>query len=137
MHMAILSASIFRTTKQSLRPNFLLDAQKAIVKLSHIEGWSRNTFLGSRHYLAIELLAHGNEIQPPQFAQHGSKPGLELADILSYFLARNLLHMKQGRNTEIPMSAFGEACYMVMKTADDVDYFVGDSIPEKYIPSLN
>ena len=134
MHLAILSASIYRATKQGLRPKFVLDAQKSVTTLPHVEGWSRDTFLGSRHYLASEFLTHGNEIQPPEFARPGSLPGLEMADILSYFLARNLLHMKQGRSTEIPISAFGSMYFMVMIDAGNVDYFVDNTIPTKYIP---
>ncbi|MFN4024587.1 MAG: hypothetical protein ACK4MQ_07135 [Hyphomonas sp.] len=134
MHLALLSSAIFRTTAQGLKPKFTLDAQKTIRQLPHIEGWSRETFLGSRHYLASELLTHGNEIDPPEFAYPGSLIGLEIADFFAYFVARNLLHKHQSKETELPLTKLGRCYYMAMIDANKVDYFVGEDIVPKYIP---
>jgi hypothetical protein len=134
MHNALLSFAIYKTTAQELRPQFFLDATKDVKSYPHIEGWSRDSFLGSRHYLAHELLAHGNEIAPPEFLKPGSHPMLELADVHAYHFAGSLLRRVTGGAVEIPLSSFGKFLYITMIDHGRVEYISSDDVPDKYLP---
>ncbi|MCA6109785.1 hypothetical protein [Bradyrhizobium cenepequi] len=133
-HLALLSSAIFHGTGNGLIPRFFLEAVKEVRHFPHIEGWSRDSFLGSRHYLAHELLCHGNHVPAPEFLAPRSHPLLELADIHAYHLARSLMLQSSGRSPEVPMSMFGEFCYLAMINANRFDLVVEDDVPPKYIP---
>lgn len=133
-HVALLSSCIYRTTKQSLRPLFTLDASRPIKTAEHIEGWSTTSYLGSRHYLAHEFLSHGNDIAAPRFVQPGSDPMLELADVHAYFLARHLNQRRVQSDSEIALEEFGKFHYMCVLSDHAFESFVADSIPSKFIP---
>jgi hypothetical protein len=134
MHIALLSFAIYKTTAQKLRPQFFLDATKGVQNYPHIEGWSRDTFLGSRHYLSHEILAHGNDIEPPKFLKPGSHPMLELADVHAFHFAGNLLKKVRGEANEIPLSNFGKFLYIAMINHGRVEFISSDDVSDKYIP---
>jgi hypothetical protein len=136
MHIALLSFVIYNATAQKLRPQFVLDATKDVQKYPHIEGWSRDSFLGSRRYLSHEILAHGNDIEPPTFLKPGSHPILELADVHTFHFARNLLKRVTGEANEIPLSNFGKFIYYIaMINSCRVEFISScDDVPDKYLP---
>ncbi|MGQ0686243.1 hypothetical protein [Bradyrhizobium sp.] len=134
MHTALLSQSIFQLTAQGLIPRIYLDATKPVRNLPHIEGWSRDTFLGSRHYLAYEYLSHGNNIAAPEFLKPGSHSLSELVDIHAFHLARSLLKRHNKEQPEVPMNKFGPCTYIAMVRGDYIDVQQADEVPARFIP---
>jgi hypothetical protein len=134
MHTALLSYAIFHLTAQGLIPQIYLDATKPVRNLPHIEGWSRDTYLGSRHYLAHKYLSHGNNIAPPEFLQPGSHSMSELVDIHAFHLARSLLKRHNKERPEVPMSRFGPSTYIAMIRGDHIEVQKTDEVLARFIP---
>ncbi|WP_417317132.1 hypothetical protein [Emcibacter sp.] len=135
VHQALLSYAIHRSTKKELRPMFTLDASRPIINDPHLEGWSYDTYNGSRCFLANAFLSHSNDINAPNFVAPGSHPCLELADVHAYFAARNLAKRTTKQRAEISLKEFGKFSYLIMLDNNSMDYLTGDDIPNKYIPS--
>jgi hypothetical protein len=133
-HNALTSYAIHMATKQSLRPMFTFDASKPVKKYPHIEGWSYNSYSASRRYLAHVYLTHSNDIRPPEFAEPGSHPCLELADIHTYFAARSIYEKNQGKVPSFPLTNFGVFRYITVKHGGRFEFHTGSDIPNGYYP---
>ncbi|WP_286873584.1 hypothetical protein [Spongiibacter sp.] len=136
-HNALLSYAIHKATKQNLRPLFTFDACKPIKRYPHIEGWSFSTYSNSRRYLAHAYLTHSNDIAPPSFAEPGSHPCLELADIHAYFAARSMYERYQGKEPQLPLDRFGVFRYINVNHGERFEFYTGADIPRGYHPIKN
>ena len=82
-------------TEKNAQPNIFFDSEKDSKANETIHSWARNTFKGSQYSLLYGFLSKGIEIPEPKFISPASFPGLEVADFVSFTIARYYL-------TEIP-----------------------------------
>ncbi|MER8575159.1 hypothetical protein NKH19_24255 [Mesorhizobium sp. M1338] len=136
-HIAILSNLIYMATSQSLLPIFTMDASKPVKNYPHIEGWSYDSFLGSKNFLAHAFLAHGQDIPAPSFLPPGSHPCLELADVHAFFAARDAFCRALGKAPELPLEKFGKFTYLAMIDGNRVEPAGQTGIADRYIPKIS
>ncbi|MBM7050352.1 MULTISPECIES: hypothetical protein [Rhizobium] len=134
-HQALLSMAIYRATAQGLRPRFNFEAIREIKAFPHIEGWSQDSYLGSRHYLAHALLSHGTFVPAPIFVNPRSHPCLELADIHAFFAARTVFKRFRGSVPEIGLPQFGRFVYHALVSPDRAIRAGDDDIDSSLIPT--
>ncbi len=136
-HQALLSMAIYRATAQGLRPRFNLEAVKEIKAFPHIEGWSQDSYLGSRHYLAHTLISHGTFVPAPTFVNPRSHPCLELADIHAFFVGRAAFKHFHGGDLEVALPEFGRFSYHALIAADRAIPAGDTDIDRSLIPTTN
>lgn len=89
-YVALLMYVIDQLTRQGAQPIMRLDADKPVPRESEVvQEWARRLFFNSQYCLLYPFLAKGIEIPEPVFVKPGSHPCLELADFVSYLVARH------------------------------------------------
>ncbi len=76
-----------------------------------MQAWARHAFLGSERQLLYLYLCHGIPVPEPRFVKPGSHPCLELADFVSFVVARELFRYGLGLPTEYSTSRLGKVRY--------------------------
>jgi hypothetical protein len=96
-------------TTQGARPYFTFDAQQA--KPDFVEAWAQRVELGARYSLLFGFIAKGFHIESPKFVQPGSHACLEIADVVSYVVARYIRSRLLGVTPDLDPAHFGEVNY--------------------------
>jgi hypothetical protein len=109
--MLVLNAIDEWTTKGA-QPNIYFDSEKDSKANEIIHSWARDAFGGSQHSLLYGFLAKGIEIPAPKFVSPGSFPGLEVADFVSFTIARYYYRRWEGKEIEIDPKQMGLATYL-------------------------
>lgn len=99
-------------TEKNAQPTIYFDSEKDSKANLTIHGWARDTFTGSQFSLLYGFLSKGIEIPEPKFVPPGSFPCLELADFVSFTIARYYYRMWQGKAVEIDPSELGLVTYL-------------------------
>ena len=73
------------------QPHIFFDSEKDSNADETIHAWARDFFEGSKYSLLYGFLSKGIEIPEPRFVRPASRPGLELADVVSFVIAEILL----------------------------------------------
>ena len=85
--MLVLNAIDEWTTKNA-QPCIFFDSEKDSKANEIIHSWARDIFKGSQCSLLYGFLSKGIEIPEPKFVSPASFPGLEVADFVSFTIAR-------------------------------------------------
>jgi len=109
--LLVLNAIDEWTTKNA-QPNTLFDSEKNSQANVIIHAWARDTFKGSQYSLLYGFLSKGIEIPEPKFVPPASFPGLEVADFVSFAIARYYSRMWQGKKIEIDPKDMGLVTYL-------------------------
>lgn len=97
--------------RSSMGINWIYDNTKDTSTGERTEGWADECFLGLQHNRQfIYLTAHAN-ITRPSFVKPGSHHLLEVADFMSFWLAREFFKSIQKQTTEIKCSLMGLGLY--------------------------
>ena len=99
-------------TDKNAQPSIFFDSEKHSPANEVIHGWARDAFRGSQHSLLYAFLSKGIEIPEPKFVPPASFPGLEIADFVSFTIARFYDRMWKGREIEIDPSRMGLVTYL-------------------------
>lgn len=75
------------------------------------EGWASEAFLGLQYTRLFTWLSAGAPVQEPSFVTPGSHFLLEIADFVSYCVARDFEKSIRGEIPELPSSLFGRGFY--------------------------
>ncbi|MFG0460816.1 hypothetical protein ACF8GG_15920 [Pseudomonas sp. yb_1] len=76
------------------------------------EGWAMECFLGLQYTPLFTYLAGGTYIPEPEFMKPGSHPLLEIADFISFCVARDFMKIFEGKLGEVPSARLGKInCY--------------------------
>ena len=111
-YMAILCDTIYHFTGLEVSPTYILDAEKKVHgDATAIQDWARRAFLGSERQLLYTYLCHGVPVPEPTFVPPGSHPCLELADFVSFVVARELFCYQRRRSSEYPTERLGKVTY--------------------------
>jgi hypothetical protein len=94
------------------QPNLFFDAERRVTSDFVIQQWARESFSGTQRCLLYSFLAKNITIPEPKFVGPASQPGLEVADVLSFIIAR--LHFKNWSDTipEFSPAEFGKITYV-------------------------
>lgn len=110
-YLLLVMAAIDEWTEKKAQPRIFFDSEKDSTANQTIHAWARDPFRGSRHSLLYGHLSKGIEIPEPQFVQPGKYPGLELADFVSFLVARYYHRMWQKKPIEIDPRDMGLVTY--------------------------
>ena len=91
------------------------DADRPVSGEYAIQSWATDSFGGLQRTLLYPFLAKGIPIPEPRFVRPGSHPCLELADFVSFVVARYLWQLHQGKEIEFQPARLGKVFYMVRR----------------------
>jgi len=109
--MLVLSAIDEWTTKNT-QPCIFFDSEKESKANEITHSWARDTFKSSQYSLLYGFLSKGIEIPEPKFVPPASFPGLEVADFVSFTIARYYHRRWEGKEVEIDPARMGLVTYL-------------------------
>lgn len=122
----IFSQSILSTLKQmrdyGKNVRWVFDNVKDASDGKRTEGWAEECFLGLQYTRLFIVLSAGAPILKPEFVQPGSHYLLEVADFISYCVAREFEKAVQNSKTEFPTASLGKCFYQGTLGNGDVNY---------------
>ena len=99
-------------TEKNAQPSIFFDSEKDSQANEVIHGWARDSFQGSQRSLLYGFLSRGIEIPEPKFVSSASFPGLEVADFVSFIIARFYHRKWDGKTIEIDPERLGLVTFM-------------------------
>lgn len=100
------------------------------------EGWASECFLGLQYTRLFAWLCAGTSTLEPNFVKPGSHFLLEIADFISYCVAREFEMATKKIQTELPSSLLGEAFYHGIARNGSAYYKWSNSFPLKELYDL-
>jgi len=129
----IFSQSILTTLKQmrdyGKNVKWVFDNVKDATDGKRTEGWAEECFLGLQYTRLFTVLSAGAPILKPEFVQPGSHYLLEIADFISYCVAREFEKAVQNSQTELPTSLLGKGFYQATLGSGNVNYKWNTGLP--------
>ena len=122
----MLSIVIDDLTTVGGQPNLFFDSQKLSKANIIIHQWAEDTFSSLQRSLIYTFLSHSIFIPKPIFVVPASHPLLEVADFMSFIIARYHYKKSQRQTPEISLSNLGRVRYMT---------FLGDGNDLEMLPS--
>jgi hypothetical protein len=113
-YTALLMSTIDRLTSQGGEPHFVFDAERVCGEGVAIAGWADRLLDVKQRTLLYAFLARGQVVPDPRFVEPGSHPCLELADFISFWIARYHLRKWQGKESEVATERLGRINYLGM-----------------------
>lgn len=99
------------TTSNGAEPIFNFDAEKKCEADTVIQKWASDSFKNGCQNILYCFMSHSIPVREPIFVKPGSRPLLELADILSFVVARYNQRLYNKENPDINCSIFGKVNY--------------------------
>jgi hypothetical protein len=127
---AILS-SLQEMRKHKKGVQWVFDNIKDSSSKTPTEGWASECFLGLQYTRIFTWLCAGATTLEPKFVKPGSHFLLEIADFISYCVAREFLMAAKSTQTEFPSSMLGEGFYQGTVGDGSVCYKWSDCLPIK------
>lgn len=119
-YISLVAELIDGFTEKGFQPHLFFDADRPVEAEFVIQGWARESFGGLQLTLLYPFIAKGIEIPEPKFVQPGSHPCLELADFVSFVVARFLLRRLENKSIEFDPSRLGKVFYMTQRPNGDL-----------------
>lgn len=111
----VFAQAILMTLQQMRLHNkavsWVFDNVKDATSKNRTEGWAKECFLGLQYTPLFTWLSAGATIKEPSFVSPGSHFLLEIADFISYCVAREFEKASMGACTEFPTSWLGKGYY--------------------------
>lgn len=111
-YILLVLNAIDEWTEKNAQPSIFFDSEKPSLANEVIHGWARDAFRASQHSLLYGFLSKGIEIPEPKFVSPASFPGLEIADFVSFTIARFYDRMWKGKKIEINPCRMGLVTYL-------------------------
>jgi len=111
-YILLVMNAIDEWTEKNAQPSIFFDSEKRSHANEVIHGWARDAFRGSQHSLLYGFLSKGIEIPEPTFVPPALFPGLEIADFVSFTIARFYDRMWKGKEIEIDPRRMGPVTYL-------------------------
>lgn len=106
-----LSLSLHLFRKSGDIPRWVFDNIQDTSNGDKVEGWAQEIFLGLQYTRLFQWLSAGATILEPKFRQPGTHFLSEVADFISYCVAREFEKTMQGAKTEFPTKQLGMGHY--------------------------
>ena len=119
-------------TEKAGQPHLYFDAEKPSKSGKYIQTWAKDSFQGSQRCLLYAFLSRGIEIPEPEFVEPASHPCLELADFVSYVIARYHFLKWQNKSIEFDPSNLGLATYIGFNKNGDLIWRRQEGYPWNY-----
>jgi hypothetical protein len=111
-YISLIADLIYGFTQSGFTPVLHFDSEKEFKGIEPvIHGWARDAFLGPQRSLLYSFLSHGLPVPEPVFVKPASHPCLELADFVSYIIARNHYCHLNKLVCEYPTEKLGKVFY--------------------------
>lgn len=120
----LLSKVINDSTVQNIIPSLYFDATGK-------DGWAKDIFLGSKLSLLYPFLTNGITVPEPKFVEPASHGYLELADFISFIVARYLHEKLLGKETVVDPELMGDIFYLGFNVKGDFKYEYRSGYPWK------
>jgi hypothetical protein len=131
----IFAQSILTTLQQMRAQNksveWIFDNIKDTTDGKRTEGWAEECFLGLQYTPLFTWLSSGATALKPSFVEPGTHYLLEVADFISYCVAREFERSIRGQEVEIPSSLLGKGFYQGTIANGDVLYKWNVGLPLK------
>jgi hypothetical protein len=111
-YILLVLNAIDEWTEKNAQPNIFFDSEKDSQANEVIHGWARDTFRGSQRSLLYGFLSKGIEIPEPKFVSPASFPGLEVADFVSFTVARYYHRRWERKGVEIDPTRMGLVTFL-------------------------
>jgi len=111
-YTALILNTIDTLTEKGTQPNFFFDADRPSQGGRVVVGWAERIFEFRQRSLLYALFAKGVTIPDPVFLPPGSHPCLELADFISFWIARAHLKKWKGEQLEVDLAKVGKIFYL-------------------------
>jgi len=111
-YLLLVLNAIDEWTSKNAQPTIYFDSEKRSKASETVHGWARNVFKGNQYALLYGFLSKGIEIPEPKFVPPASHPGLEVADFVSFVIARYYFRKWQGKSIEIKPEEMGLVTYL-------------------------
>lgn len=111
-YILLVLNTIDEWTSKKAQPHIFFDAEKSSEANQVIHKWAQDAFIGSQHSLLYGFLAKGIEVPEPKFVKPASHPGLEVADFVSFIIARYYYLKWQGKHFDIDPAEMGLITYL-------------------------
>lgn len=118
-YIIMVMTAIKTITDIGCKPTIHLDSVKPAKADIIIHEWAKEAFSHGASNLLYALMSKGIPVPEPIFVKPASHPFLELADILSFSVARHHFMMCKKKKPEIDLSIFGRVQYMTMSNGGD------------------
>lgn len=122
---------IHNLTTAKAQPIIQFDAERKTHTDQVIQSWAHNAFSGSQHCLIYPFLSNGIEIPEPVFVQPASHACLELADLISFIVARFYFKRWKGEEIEEILNPcnLGKVTYLSCNKRGDLVFNTTESYP--------
>jgi hypothetical protein len=128
-YLLLVMYVINELTAQKAQPNLFFDAEKVTKAETVIQGWAREAFSGSQRCLLYPFLSRGIEVPEPFFVQPASRPCLEVADFVSFIIARYYLRKWQNMEIEFDPARLGAVTYLGFDNSGGLLFHRRESYP--------
>jgi hypothetical protein len=111
-YVALVLHVVDETTSQGAQPSLFFDSERSSKADRVHHEWASRLFVDSQHSGLYAFLAKGIEIPEPRFVRPGSHPCLELADFVSFVVARHHFDRWRGREPRYDLRRLGSVRYV-------------------------
>lgn len=120
VYLALVHQVIDMATKCGVRPKFVFDGDVKRDDGTFTQPWAADVFNGGKLNLVYPFLARGMLIEEPEVVEPGSRPGLELADFVSFVIARYLHRRLRGECLDLDPRRLGKVQYIGFTASGDM-----------------
>jgi hypothetical protein len=109
-----LISSLDEMRRHEVTPQWIFDNVQDTSSRPKTEGWAQEVFLGLQYTRLFTWLSSGSVVFAPEFDKPGSHYLSEIADFVSYSVAREFEKAIRGDRSEFPTSLLGFGSYQGM-----------------------
>ena len=129
IYSLLIMRIIDEMTSQGIRPELIFDSEKPGNGENIIHEWADKAFKGAQTSFLYAYISGGNQIPEPRFVTPASYPCLEIADVVSYVVARYCYKKMKKENIDIDLSKLGKMYYLGFEKNIDFVYCYQDKYP--------
>ncbi|WP_293367909.1 hypothetical protein [Nevskia sp.] len=125
----LTSLQQLRTRKLGVRWTF--DNVKDSTSGIRTEGWAQEVFRGLQYTRLFTWLSAGSTVLEPAFVSPGSNFLLEIADFISYSVARDFENATLQKKSDFPSTLLGQGLYQAVLRDGSLDFKWDHGVPLK------
>jgi hypothetical protein len=132
-YITLITVIISELAKRDTSPHFHFDSIKNSTSSHTVHAWAKKAFENGCENLMYGFISRGIPVPEPVFVSPGSNSMLELADILSFSVARYNFNRIAKKPQDIDLKMFGEVCYMGLSSdSRRIEFYTTVGYPTKF-----
>lgn len=120
VYLGLITTIIDMATRCGVRPVFAFDGEVRRKNGTYATPWASDVFHGAKLNLVFPFIARGILIEEPKIVVPGSYPGAELADFVSFVIARFLYKKLRNEEIDLDPKRFGKIIYVGFTPTGDI-----------------